>query len=35
MTEEWKALDENQKQQYVAASDREKHRYGQEMNVFK
>ena len=35
MTEEWKALDDNQKGQYVQASDREKQRYNREMLVFR
>jgi hypothetical protein len=35
MTEEWKALTDEDKAQHVAASDREKQRYEGEMKVFK
>jgi len=35
MTEEWKALDENQKKVHIQASDREKARYEGEMRIFK
>lgn len=35
MTEEWKALTDDEKAQYVAASDREKQRYEGEMRIFR
>lgn len=35
MTEEWKALNDDQKVQYNAMSGREKERYEREMRVFR
>ena len=35
MTEEWKALNDQQKEEYVGLSNREKARYDQEMRIFK
>lgn len=35
MTEEWKALNDAEKQQYVERSNNEKHRYEGQMRVYK